>query len=168
MAHRPPGTEVDDLLQEVALRVMQKLHTLQDPKRLRPWLRQVALNAARDAGRRGDVRKVEDLPDLDAVAAGRPSPLDSRIERDDQRARLAHVLRLARGLSPELAEPLLLRGVRGLSQREIADTLQLSESAVESRLARARRQLADRLGRASHEHRTPTLRALPLKGRASS
>ena len=57
------------------------------------------------------------------------------------------ILHLARGLPSQYSEPLLLRAVRGLSQREIAETLQLPETTVETRLARARRMLRDELDR---------------------
>jgi RNA polymerase sigma-70 factor (ECF subfamily) len=42
-------------------------------------------------------------------------------------------------------EPLLLKAIEGLSQRQIAEVMGLSEEAVETRLARARRLLRERL-----------------------
>jgi RNA polymerase sigma-70 factor (ECF subfamily) len=42
-------------------------------------------------------------------------------------------------------EPLLLRAVRGMSYRQIADTLGVPITTVETRLARARRMLRDEL-----------------------
>ena len=55
------------------------------------------------------------------------------------------VLRQAMGLPPEYREPLLLRCVRGMSYRQIADVLDLPVTTVEPRLARARRMLREEL-----------------------
>jgi DNA-directed RNA polymerase specialized sigma24 family protein len=51
LAHKPRETDVDDLLQVVAVSVVRKIGELRDPGALKPWLRTVAINAARAAGR---------------------------------------------------------------------------------------------------------------------
>ncbi len=141
LAHMPREADLEDLLQEVALVVMKKLHQLEDPSRLRPWLRSIAINTARGAARGQNSR-----PQL-VVSEDSQEPIDESSfeseERDSVRTELAHVLRLVRRLSPEHREPLLLKSVEGLGQREIADALEISEEAVESRLARARRKLRE-------------------------
>lgn len=137
----PNEADLEDLLQEVALVVMKKLHQLEDPSRLRPWLRSIAINAARGVGRKQNsgIRLV--------THNEAPDPIDESFPKDEQRqtarTELAHVLRLVRRLAPEHREPLLLKSVDGLSQREIADALEISEDAVESRIARARRKLRE-------------------------
>lgn len=143
LAHMSNDADLEDLLQEVALVVMKKLHQLQDPNRLRPWLRSVAINAARGSARKQNaglklvtLEGEESFDPIDEVQPRRELHETTRVE-------LAHVLRLVRQLSPEHREPLLLKGVDGLSQREIADALEISEDAVESRIARARRKLRE-------------------------
>ena len=141
LAHMPNEADLDDLLQEVALIVMQKRHQLADETRLRPWLRTIAINTAR---RDAEDRRRQDLSLAESALQEVRDPAPVRAHRQGRvRSELAHVLRLVRRLSPEHKETLLLRGVEGLTQREIAETLSISEEAVESRLARARKKLRE-------------------------
>lgn len=143
LAHRPPKADLEDLLQDVALAMVRRIRELRDARSLRPWLRQVALNAARDLGRKRKVR--------DRVHAPMPTPEDAPIVPFDgaARDRMEAVLRIVFDLPPNLREPLLLRTVDGMSQRAVAETLGVPETTIETRLARARRALRDRLARTS-------------------
>lgn len=138
LAHRVEPHDLEDLLQEVAVTVLQSLDRLQDPGAFRPWLRAIALNAARSAARRRAVRRHVEQPVLDAIEAPDSEHVDRRVEARDQ---IDATMRHIAALPPELREPLLLRAVRGLGQREIARALDLPETTVETRLARARRRL---------------------------
>jgi RNA polymerase sigma-70 factor (ECF subfamily) len=133
LAHRPHGAELDDLLQETACAFLRGIRTLGDPAALPAWLRTLARNVALGAARRAAVRRRQEaLPE--------PSGL---VARDEAVARQRHDELLARieQLAPEHREPLLLRCVHGFTQREIAACLELPETTVETRLARARRAL---------------------------
>lgn len=141
-AHAPAGVEVDDLLQEVAATLVAKCHHIRDAASLRGWLRVVAVNAARMAARskgieRRAVREHALDHALDRKVAGGTHPFHQA--RDDARETLALVSRL-----PALyAEPLLLQSAHGLSQRQIAELLDVPETTVETRLARSRRMLRE-------------------------
>jgi RNA polymerase sigma-70 factor (ECF subfamily) len=134
--------DLDDLLQEVALRMTRSLGELDDPAQLRPWLRAIARNVAIDHGRRAPPLQIAPRqpgcgdepcePWFDAASQQRHS--------DD----LEQTLRDLDQLHPTYREPLLLRAVDGLSQREIAGLLGVAETTVETRLARARRWLRER------------------------
>ena len=149
LAHLPRGVELDDLLQDVALRVMRKIDELKDQDALKPWLRRVAINTAMEAGRRVARNASDELGD---VHDPRPA---SAARQSDSRSELAHVLRLVRRLAPEYSEPLLLKTLRGLSQREIAQVLETTEEAIESRLARARKKLREASRRSSQVAAAP-------------
>ncbi|MHC4516285.1 MAG: RNA polymerase sigma factor, partial [Planctomycetota bacterium] len=148
----PAGVDLEDLLQEVAMRFVGQLHTLQDPGALRPWLRAVAMNVARSAIRtavrrahrgvgRGPGDKVAAAM-LPLVLDDVPDPRQEQARRNQQaRDRADHVLALIQRLQPDYREPLLLRCVRGLTQRQVAEALDLPVTTVETRLARARRML---------------------------
>ena len=137
LAHATPAAELEDVLQDVAMSLVRNLGKLEHPGAFRAWLRTVALNTARSAARRRDLRRrVERVPDgrpegLVDPASGRPELAESVADTLDQVARLPS----------ELREPLMLRAVDGLSQREIAAVLGVPETTVETRLARARRLL---------------------------
>lgn len=145
-AHKPRDVEVDDLLQDVAMRLVRNVHLLNDPDSVRPWLRTVAINVARSAGRRTRARS-RVITSIDAekaqqIASGQP--LDRGAFDRSARDRGRRALELAAGLPPHYREPLLL-SIRGLSQKQVADILGEPVTTVETRLIRARRMLRDEL-----------------------
>lgn len=106
-----------------------------DPARSFPvWLRAIALNKCRDHGRRAKVRRL-----LTTAFASEP-PIPVARENEPDLVRLdAAIARL-----PALyKDPLLLTTAGGLSTAEAAQALRTSPKAVEMRLYRARRQLAE-------------------------
>ena len=150
LAHKSRQAGLDDLLQDVALAFVKRVHEVRDGRSLRPWLRSVAINAAKSAARRGQVRARSAEP-LDACLPDPAAP--GAEDRAELRERLRRVLEAAGRLPVRYSEPLLLKALDGLSQREIAETLGLSEPAVETRLARARRMLRERLAASRDEER---------------
>jgi RNA polymerase sigma factor (sigma-70 family) len=140
MAHLPAGADLDDLLQDVAMQMVAGLSSLLQPESFLPWLRTIAVNCAHSAGRKAGVRS-GGRP-LDPTAEEIPDPGPGRAQsHEDARQRLDRVLALVAHLPVELREPLLLKAIEGLSQRQIAQALQIQETTVETRLARARRLL---------------------------
>ncbi len=144
LAHMPRDAELEDLLQEVAMRVVKQIHRVRDPAAVRPWLRSVAINVARTAGRRHMVRlrlvRTESSATEDA-AGGPDRPALATVE-EGRRA-----LAAAQRLRPEYREPLILQCVRGMSYRQIAEALGVPVTTIETRLARARRMLREELER---------------------
>jgi RNA polymerase sigma-70 factor (ECF subfamily) len=127
---------------------------LRDEAMLRPWLRTVAINAARASGRdarrrrRGVVWKIgAERTDHSAHPAHGQGPdlLDpaepsTPPERSEQAGRL---LDLAARLPEGYREPLILKTLRGMSYRQIGETLGLPETTVETRIARGRKMLRE-------------------------
>ena len=153
LAHRPREEDLEDLLQEVGTIVVERIGELRDPRAFRAWLRTVALNVARGAGRSARDARARLRPIAAATNVVDPTSTDAP-RTAESRDELGRVLAWVRGMSPTIAEPLLLRSVWGLTQREIAEWLAIPETTVETRLARARRLLrtkieeSDRLRRA--------------------
>lgn len=104
----------------------QRLATLRDPGRIRPWLISIAANQARMAARRERQRRVVEL----AMDAG---PADGGIER---RAAMADLEIALRNLSSDDRTLLALRFVADLDSAEIGRAIGLSASGVRSRLDR--------------------------------
>lgn len=111
------------------------------------WLRTIAINKARDRGRRMVVRRLifgsVALDDTEALVSADPRPAADQMLIDDQDSeRLGTVI----GQLPRtLKEALLLTTFDGLSQQEAAAILGVSVKAVETRAYRARKLLAERL-----------------------
>jgi len=53
LSHMPSELELEDLLQDVATVVVERIGEVREPERLRSWLRTVAVNVARPGGGRG-------------------------------------------------------------------------------------------------------------------
>ncbi len=144
LAHKPREAELDDLLQEVAVALVRHVSTLNDPAAVRPWLRSIAINTARSAGRRQRVVK-KVMPIVTAEAKRQAEAGEAAAARLADAGSLA--LDLARNLPEEYREPLLLRAIRGMSYRQIADVMGVPMTTIETRLARARRMLKEEMER---------------------
>lgn len=152
-AHAPRGAEIEDLLQEVAATFVSKAREVRDALSLRGWLRTVAVNAARISARsRGIERR--------SIAQAAHDARRAQLDRDEALLREARdaedLLALLREIPALYAEVLLLQAARGLSQRAIAELLEVPETTVETRLARGRRLLraaaARRDAAGAHDH----------------
>jgi len=154
LAHMPRDADLDDLLQDVALLVVRSIHTLSDIRAIRPWLRTIAINTSRSAGRKRKVRMrlFREAENLDAMSDAQSGTATSQRERAAVLERGKRLMRAAQTLPPAYREPLILRAVRGLSQKQVAEMLDLPETTVETRLVRARRMLREQMEREeSHE-----------------
>jgi RNA polymerase sigma factor (sigma-70 family) len=115
-----------------------------DPERpLEAWLRRIALNKCRDRARRSAVRRTAlrlfGLGDSVASDVSVAPAADSNARIDHAARRLeAAVAQLPRNLK----EPLVLTMLEGLSHREAGELLGINAKAVETRVYRAKRQLA--------------------------
>lgn len=111
------------------------------------WLRTIAVNKARDRGRRRAFRRLifGDRPPEDTDARHHPDPAARPDEALMRQERLARLDRAIAGLPDALKAPLLLTAIEGRSQQETAHILGVSVKAVETRVYRARRLLAEAL-----------------------
>ncbi|MBM4108259.1 MAG: sigma-70 family RNA polymerase sigma factor [Phycisphaerae bacterium] len=141
LAYKPRWADVDDLLQEVAVAVVRHGRELRDPSAVKPWLRSVAMNAARAAARSGNVRQAH-AESLRHGASPVEGGSDAGALRGEESSR---VLAMAMELPDGYREPLILKAVRDMSYRQIGEAMGLPETTIETRIARARRMLRDRL-----------------------
>ncbi len=148
LAHARPE-DLEDLLQEVALKLVANVTTLKCRQGIRAWLKTIATHVALEAARRRSARR-RHLPldtngsNPDEIAA----PEDVRTdEMQDAEAAADQALRVAHTLPAGYREVLMLRCVQGMSQKHIAEALGLPETTVETRLARARRMLREEIER---------------------
>lgn len=153
LAHRPQSVEVDDLMQDVAVKFVSKMDTLRDPAAFRPWLRQIVLNICRGTARSlrptlhlASAESGDDgvmLPGLVASPADERETPAQTVDRHDAARRL---MEQVLSLPPEYREPLLLRCVRSMTYQQISEMLDLPVTTIETRLARARRMLREEVG----------------------
>ena len=143
LAHKPKWADLDDLLQDVAMTLVRKIHEVRDPSAVRPWLRTVAMNAAYLAGRKGQRSAgVASLTGEDGSLRFEPSTRPAETE-ENARTEGGRLMALAGELPDGYREPLLLKAIQGLSYREIGRILGLPETTIETRIARGRRMLRE-------------------------
>lgn len=136
IAHKPRESEVEDLLQVVAVQVVRKIGELRDSAAFKPWLRTVAINAARAEGRKVSRRGPTLRLTSETEGVHNAASVDGRDEAE-------RLMELARELPEGYREPLLMRCARGMSYRQIGAILDLPETTVETRIARGRRMLRE-------------------------
>lgn len=144
-------SNVADLLHDVYVRVFDAAQK-ELPKSTASFVFTIARNLLVDRVRHQKVVPFEAVENLDAlnVAADAPAPDDQIMARDELRkiqAALEH-------LHPRAREAFLMHHVEGLSRREIAVRMSLSEITVNWYLNQGVRQLADILYRTPGQ-RTP-------------
>lgn len=141
--------DVEDVGQEVFLRLYFSLDQLRSPEVFEPWLYRLTVNAAYDYLRKQRRRQESRMADLseqqvmvaDAVAG---SKLD---QEERRRKRLRETVESLLGAVSEEDRILLtLKEVEGLSLKELEAIYRVSENALKVRLFRARQRVLKSLG----------------------
>lgn len=127
--------EAEDIAQEAFLRMWKSAATLEvGPAGVKPWLRRVVSNLCIDRARvRVRLKVTDDVPEV----ADAPRQL-ANLEDEELRQRVDRALQ---SLPERQRLALTLFHYEGMSQIEIGDQMEISDEAVESLLARARRQM---------------------------
>lgn len=134
--------DADDLLQEVFIKVHQKLPTLATKERLGPWLYRVAKNQLIDYFRASGRNQL--------VLQQQPAEMPPENQTEDYQALTACLRSMAAALPESYRKPLLLADYKGVKQQEVAQQLGLGLSATKSRIQRARRMLRQQLQQCCH------------------
>jgi RNA polymerase sigma-70 factor (ECF subfamily) len=138
------ASTVDDLYQEVSLKVLRRIDTVREPAALRGWLFQLARNACLDYLRQEDRRRIKSQEILYEQSAsgdlGR-NPVEQFLSRE----RVEAVQRALERLPSSQRAVIRLRIDEGLDHEAIAERLGISRQAVEVRLCRGRATLKENL-----------------------
>lgn len=152
VALRMLGNEADaeDVLQETFLSAFKSIDSFKGQSALSTWLYRIATNAALMRLRRKEPAQVsvdEPLERDDGELIPRQFFDFCCLPEDDLLVDEARdeMLRAVEGLPNTLKSVFVLRDIEGLSTEETAQALDLSISAVKSRLMRARLKLRDHL-----------------------
>ncbi len=136
-------TEAEDATQEAFLRAYANLHRYDPSRSFRTWLLSIASNHTIDRlrKRRMVMLSLDDEPTAARLALSSDSPLPEQVTLRNERSQAIQTL-LDR-LTPDYRSAIVLRYWYDFSYVEIAEVTGTTESAVKSRLFRARRMLAD-------------------------
>lgn len=139
--------EVEDLAQEVFLKVFRALETFDATRPLKSWIGRITANTCLDEIRKAPKRKVWSFADL---GGDEESKIEYFYERFGQHSSLTEkdvedlfelLEKLMERLNRKDKMAFVLRELDGLSYPEIAKTLQSSELAVRLRVSRSKKRL---------------------------
>ncbi|MDZ4762639.1 MAG: RNA polymerase sigma factor [Alphaproteobacteria bacterium] len=134
--------EAYDLLQETFVSAWLALGRYDSARPASTWLRRIALNKCRDWGRRRTVRRFfYGAAPLEAADVAS----NASTESGSDEAAIARLDRAIALLPPQMKEPLLLTAFEGMSQEAAGKALGITAKAVETRVYRARKLLAEAL-----------------------
>lgn len=131
---RLPRSEVEDMVQEIFLHALRKLHTLRDAAAFGPWIAMIARNRAMDFHRRSrETVSIEDGTEEIRSA-------------DSSGSKAEEILAVIRTLPDAYRETLVLRLVEGMTGPEIASRTGLTAASVRVNLHRGMKLLRGKLG----------------------
>ena len=130
-----------DMTQQVFLKLMTRIGQFRGDAEFTTWLYRLVVNTCRDEQRKQ--RRLVAMPDLALVkTSAKETPAKSYARRE-----IAELVQTAvTSLKPKLRWPIVLKYSEELSYEEIAAVLGCSKGTVASRLNRAHRALAKKLG----------------------
>ena len=132
----------DDITQQIFVKLFTRIGQFRGDSEFTTWLYRLVINSCLDERRRQ--RRLLPVTEFLPMRKGayRKSP-----ETGYERREIAGSVREAiGGLKPKMRLPILLKYIEGLSYEEIAEVLGCSKGTVASRLNRAHKALAKKLG----------------------
>ena len=126
-----------DLSQEIFIRVYKSLVFFKGDSSFSTWLYSIASNACVDFTRRESKRKHDSIDDGVLQLPDLATP-ENEFEKKKLGEDIANAID---ALPPNMREVIVLREINGLSYSEIADSLDIEEGTVKSRICRAREKL---------------------------
>jgi RNA polymerase sigma-70 factor (ECF subfamily) len=140
--------DAEDAMQEALIKTYRYTSRIREPEAFRPWLHRTVKNACLMNRRRRvhEPKRVESLDQAprDSADAARRDPPDPGRNPEQLAANAGLKVRLRAaldGLPPAQRAIVFLREMQGLSTREVAHAMGISEDTVKTRLSRARKTL---------------------------
>ncbi len=136
--------EAEDAAQEAFLRAYQHLDRYDNTRPFKTWLLSIASNYCIDRLRKRRLTWLsieEPLPPHPSLTSSEGEPEDAALSGE----RHAAIQAMLTELAPEYRAAVILRYWYDMSYTEIAEMLDTTESAIKSRLFRARQSLAEKM-----------------------
>ncbi|MFH1849591.1 MAG: RNA polymerase sigma factor [archaeon] len=149
LSGRFPGVDPEAVLQDTAIRVAQKYHTLQDTALMDTWAYRIAINRAREVARNDNRRRHVSLESV--CDADTPELVSwSRADRELDIRMLTVAVDAVLWDVPDQREVVDLM-IQGYSYRDISDQLGIPVTTVKARIWHCRNRLARDLDGAARE-----------------
>lgn len=135
--------DVDDCLQDICVRVIDKIDTLREPERFRPWLAAVAKRRALRFRQERSRRPAS----LDEESAERrcDEKAGQFIQNMERKERCGQVLEAVAALPQKYREVFVLAYSGELTYGQMAEILDVPVTTMQIRLARARKMILNKV-----------------------
>ena len=143
VARQLPAADVDDVLQDVFIRMQRGIGALRDEQRFSSWLFQVARSSVAEHIRGKARHPVAANDDTAAEAALALDSTDVDDDREASRLLSACVSLFVAQLPSPYREAVTLVELEGLTARQAAEMVGISHSGMKSRVQRGRAQLRE-------------------------
>jgi RNA polymerase sigma-70 factor (ECF subfamily) len=135
--------QIDDVLQDICVRVITKIDSLREPERFRPWLavlakRQALRHRQRQARRPGPL--TEEIAGLQTDE--KAQQLFDKVEKKEQ---CRKILETVKTLPEKYRQVFMLAYAADLTYANITEILDIPITTVQIRLVRARRMIYDKV-----------------------
>jgi RNA polymerase sigma-70 factor, ECF subfamily len=141
------GDDVDDVLQDICVKVIGKISTIRDPESFRPWLaclaRREAISYHRQRSRQTVLRDSLDRDGIQPLSDNGTADSDG-LEQAEQ---IDAILGAVRLLPDKYREVFLLQYGQDLAYRDMAEILDVPVTTIAIRLVRARRMILDSMAK---------------------
>lgn len=135
--------EVDDVLQDICVRVITRIDTLREPERFRPWL---AVLARRQALRHRQRKAQRPGPLSEELVQFKDDPKARQLlENLEQKEQYQQIVQAVQSLPEKYRQVFMLEYSGDLTYGQIAEILDIPITTVQIRLVRARRMIHDRV-----------------------
>ncbi|ARU30145.1 RNA polymerase sigma factor [Cellvibrio sp. PSBB006] len=134
VSHIVPPREVEDIVQETYVRVCQ-VGERDDIHHPRSFMLRTARNLALDHRKRSESRLADSMEDLQEDLQELSTGVDDTYDRVAANQEFGYFCEAVRQLPQQCRKAFVLRKVYGYSQKEIADSLGISENTVEKHIA---------------------------------
>jgi RNA polymerase sigma factor (sigma-70 family) len=135
--------EIDDALQDICVRVIDKIDSLREPERFRPWL---AVLARRQALRHRQQKARRPSPLNEEIAELQPDEKTQQLfEKIEQKEQCRQILETVKSFPEKYRQVFMLAYAGDITYGNIAEILDIPITTVQIRLVRARRMVYDRI-----------------------
>lgn len=129
--------DAEDIAQDVWLLVWQKISTLKEPEKFKPWLRTITVRHVIKVRQKTEPLISE--TSIEEVTSDKMSEIDEKISN------ISELKRALSLLPDEQRVAYVLSQLEGMTTSEIANTMNVPEGTVKSRINAARRKFASML-----------------------
>ena len=135
--------EVDDVLQDICVRVIAKIDSLREPERFRPWLAVLAKRQALRHRQRNALRPALLSEELAGLQCDEKA--EKLFEKVEQQEQCRRILQAVQSLPEKYRQVFMLAYAGDLTYANIAEILDIPVTTVQIRLVRARRMVYDKV-----------------------